>query len=132
MHYTSALEICKTIPAIWTNRAIVRIRQKKYKEAIEDCDWAFRASNDKCHKAMINMGNAQMALGEFEKAEEAFRKCIKLGKKELAQTYLIKLSEKKEQMEQSKKEARILVLSNSFFRSCSKTTTRRIGKTSKK
>ena len=101
--YSEALAIEKSIPAIWTNRAIVRIRLKKYKEAIEDCDWAFRASNDKCPKAMINLGNAQMALGEFEKAEEAFNKCIKLGKRELAQSYLIKLKEKKEQHEQSKK-----------------------------
>ena len=80
----------------------MRIRLKKYREAIEDCDWAFRASNDRCHKAMINMGNAHMALGEFEKAEKAFNKCIQLGKRELAESYLIKLKEKREQQEQSK------------------------------
>ena len=32
----------------------VRIKLKKYNEAIDDCDWAWRASNDRCPKARFN------------------------------------------------------------------------------
>ena len=45
--YSEALEIERSVPAFWTNRAIVRIRLRKFRDAIEDCDWAWRASNDR-------------------------------------------------------------------------------------
>ena len=101
--YSEALDVERSVPAFWSNRAIVRIRLRKFREAIEDCDWAWRASNDRCPKAMSNMGHAYCALAEYDKAEECYQKLRKLGKKELADTYMARLTTAKEQHEKSEK-----------------------------
>jgi len=89
--YSEALDHERSVPAFWTNRAIVRIKLKKYEEAIHDCDWAWRASNDRCPKAMSNMGHAYCATGDFENAKKCYERLRSLDKANLADTYLQRL-----------------------------------------
>ena len=40
--YSEALKLVRDLTPIYTNRAQVYIKQGKYKEAIDDCNWALR------------------------------------------------------------------------------------------
>ena len=51
-----------------------------------------RASNDKCPKAVSNMGHAFFALGKYEDAEKWYLKLKDMGKAKTAETYLERIT----------------------------------------
>jgi len=53
-----------------TNRAVAYIKQKKYKEALRDCEHAL-SINPKFSKAHIRAYSCYVQVGDFKKAEEA-------------------------------------------------------------
>lgn len=63
---------------VLTNRAVAYIKQKKFKEAMRDCEHAL-SINPKFSKAHMRAYTCYVQLGEFSKAEAALDLAIGLG-----------------------------------------------------
>ncbi|MED6262876.1 hypothetical protein ATANTOWER_028286, partial [Ataeniobius toweri] len=49
------------------------IKLKRYKEAINDCEWALKC-NERCIKAYVHMGKAYLGLKKYNEAKSCFEK----------------------------------------------------------
>lgn len=88
--YSEGLDLVKDFKVLWTNRAICRMKMKRYEDAISDCDWALRL-DEKCPKAITQTGHAYFELGRFDESREWYQKLRKIGKGALADTYIKRL-----------------------------------------
>lgn len=70
--YTRALSLDPGDPALYHNRAVVRLRQRKYGDALADADAALSRKPD-YSKAVSTRGAALQHLGRIEEAAAAFR-----------------------------------------------------------
>ena len=64
--------------ATLTNRAVAYTKQKKFKEALRDCEQAL-VINAKFSKAYVRAYTCYVQLGEFSKASEAIESAVSLG-----------------------------------------------------
>ncbi|KAM7413322.1 hypothetical protein PAMA_020625 [Pampus argenteus] len=83
------------------------IKLEKYKEAIDDCEWALKC-NERCIKAYLHMGKAYLALKKYNESRHCFEKIAEIepGREKLAKEYLtmVDLEEKKESQEMNARE----------------------------
>ncbi|XP_066541101.1 tetratricopeptide repeat protein 12 isoform X2 [Hoplias malabaricus] len=96
--YTEGLEQLRDMQTLYTNRAQALIKLQKYKEAINDCEWALKC-NDKCIKAHVHMGRAHLALKNFAKSRWCYEKILDIEpeREAMVKDYLtqVDLEEKK-------------------------------------
>ena len=64
--------------AVLTNRAVAYTKQRKFKEALRDCEQAL-VINAKFSKAYVRAYTCYVQLGEFNKASEAIELAVSLG-----------------------------------------------------
>ena len=88
--YSEGLDLVRDFKVLWTNRAICRMKMKRYEEAISDCDWALRL-DEKCPKAITQTGHAHFELGRYDESRKWYQKLRKIGKGALADTYINRL-----------------------------------------
>ena len=88
--YSEALDLVRDFKVLWTNRAICRMKMKRYEEAISDCDWALRL-DQKCPKAITQTGHAHFELGRYDQSRKWYHKLRDIGKGALADTYIKRL-----------------------------------------
>lgn len=63
---------------VFTNRAVAYLKQKKFKEALRDCENALFINN-KFAKAHLRATTCYIQLGELQKAQSAIEQAIALG-----------------------------------------------------
>ncbi|CAF5119537.1 unnamed protein product, partial [Rotaria sp. Silwood1] len=56
---------------LYTNRAQVYVKKERYKDAIDDCDWALKITPTFI-KAYIIKGKCLMNLNEYDRSKEQF------------------------------------------------------------
>ena len=88
--YSEGLDLVKDFKVLWTNRAICRMKMKRYEDAISDCDWALRL-DEKCPKAITQTGHAYFELGRYDESRKWYQKLRTIGKGALADTYIKRL-----------------------------------------
>ena len=88
--YSEGLDLVRDFKVLWTNRAICRMKMKRYEEAISDCDWALRL-DEKCPKAITQTGHAHFELGRYDESRKWYQKLREIGKGALADTYIKRL-----------------------------------------
>ncbi|KAM7399474.1 hypothetical protein PAMP_018745 [Pampus punctatissimus] len=107
-YYSDGLAELRDIQHLYTNRAQAYIKLEKYKEAINDCEWALKC-NERCIKAYLHMGKAYFALKKYNESRDCFEKIVEIepGREKLAKEYLtmVDLEEKKESQEMNAREA---------------------------
>ncbi|CAF4995689.1 unnamed protein product, partial [Rotaria sp. Silwood1] len=70
-YYTEGLKLKKDYDILYTNRAQVYVKQERYKDAIDDCNWALKITPTFI-KAYIIKGKCLMNLNEYDCAKEQF------------------------------------------------------------
>ena len=80
--YTEAIELCKN-EGMFTNRAMAYIKQRKYKEALFDCEQALYL-NPQFAKAHVRAYTCNLAQGFLLKAKESVEKALELGEASMA------------------------------------------------
>ncbi|ESO04531.1 hypothetical protein HELRODRAFT_172179 [Helobdella robusta] len=90
--FNEALQTLKDWSTLYTCRAQVQTQLGNYKEALSDCDWAFRA-DAKSLNAFVTQSKVHQAMGDHDKAVEILLKGIEVkpGKKkvlEVIQSYV--------------------------------------------
>lgn len=87
--YTEGLDRLKDMQVLYTNRAQAHNKLEKYKEAITDCEWALRC-NEKCIKAYVHMGKANLGLKDYGEARNCYQKILEIDHKheKLVKDYL--------------------------------------------
>ncbi|XP_037534090.1 tetratricopeptide repeat protein 12 [Nematolebias whitei] len=100
--YSEGLAELKDMLPLYTNRAQAYIKLKRYKEAIDDCEWALKC-NERCIKAYLHMAKAYQGLKEYNEAKKCFEKIqeIEPGKKRMVKEYLdlVAVEEERERQE---------------------------------
>ncbi|XP_024864543.1 tetratricopeptide repeat protein 12 [Kryptolebias marmoratus] len=100
--YSEGLAELKDMQPLYTNRAQAYIKLKRYKEAIDDCEWALKC-NERCIKAYLHMGKAYHGLKKYNEAKKCFEKIqeIEPGKKSMVKEYLdlVAVEEERESQE---------------------------------
>lgn len=71
-YYSQALSVFKLNTKLWTNRAQCYMHLGRHDEAIEDCEWALRVSED-CTKAYYLKGKNLMAQDKLDQAIECYK-----------------------------------------------------------
>ncbi|XP_030008216.1 tetratricopeptide repeat protein 12 isoform X2 [Sphaeramia orbicularis] len=103
-YYTDGLAELRDMQSLYTNRAQAYIKLGKYKEAIDDCEWALKC-NEKCIKAYVHMGKAYLALKNYNESRNCFGKIVEIepGREKMVKEYLIQvdLEEEREIQEKS-------------------------------
>lgn len=79
--YSEGLEKLRDMQVLYTNRAQAYIKLEKYKEAVNDCEWALKC-NEKCLKAYVHMGRANLALKNYEEAHRCYQKILEIDPKQ--------------------------------------------------
>ncbi|XP_078538486.1 tetratricopeptide repeat protein 12 isoform X2 [Lissotriton helveticus] len=89
LRYTEGLDRLKDMQVLYTNRAQAHNKLGKYKEAITDCEWALRC-NEKCIKAYVHMGKANLGLKDYGEARNCYQKILEIDHKhgKLVKDYL--------------------------------------------
>ncbi|KAF4674764.1 hypothetical protein FOL46_004024 [Perkinsus olseni] len=77
LHYSRALRLRSDISAIWSNRALVRLKLRRPKEGLEDAQRAI-ALDSKNLKAFHRRGKARAELGYLEEAVKDFQIALRL------------------------------------------------------
>ena len=77
-YYSDALEECKDMLPLYTNRALARIRLEMWQEVVDDCtrvleycevfDDGYTKQRDLCYKALSRRGQAFRGLNDFDEA----------------------------------------------------------------
>jgi len=77
-YYSDALEECKDMLVLYTNRALARIRLEMWQEVVDDCtrvleycevfDEGYNKQKDLCYKALTRRGQAFRAMLDFDDA----------------------------------------------------------------
>ena len=77
-HYTNALEECKDMLSLYTNRALARIRLEMWQDVVDDCtrvleyaevfDECYTKNRDLNYKALSRRAQAFRALNDFDEA----------------------------------------------------------------
>ena len=98
---------------LWTNRAICRNAMKKHEEALSDCKSALTI-NPKCTKSVVQKGNALLGLGFFEEAKTCYESLRTLGEGALADTYLKKLQDAQETVENDLQKNHDIILGRNY------------------
>lgn len=80
--YSEAIDLCKN-EGMFTNRAMAYIKQRKYKEALFDCEQALYL-NPEFTKAHLRAYTCYLAQGNLAKAQESVEKSISLGDQTMA------------------------------------------------
>ncbi|UJR31847.1 hypothetical protein I4U23_019323 [Adineta vaga] len=70
-YYTQGLKAKKDYDILYTNRAQVYVKQERYEEAMNDCDWALKVTPTYI-KAYVIKGKCLINLKEFDRAKEQF------------------------------------------------------------
>ena len=99
--YSEGLDLVRDFKVLWTNRAICRMKMKRYEDAISDCDWALRL-DEKCPKAITQTGHAYFELGRYEESRKWYQKLRGIGKGALADTYIKRLDVIEKQKSENK------------------------------
>lgn len=76
------MKIKKDYDILYTNRAQVYVKQGRYQEAIEDCEWALKVTPTFI-KAFVIKGKCLINLKEFDRAQEEFRQAEEIAKTNL-------------------------------------------------
>ncbi|XP_062275468.1 tetratricopeptide repeat protein 12 [Scomber scombrus] len=101
-YYSEGLAELRDMQHLYTNRAQAYIKLEKYKEAINDCEWALKC-NERCLKAYLHMGKAYLALKNYNESRNCFEKIMEIepGKEKMVKEYLtrVNLVEEKESQE---------------------------------
>ncbi|KAM3615796.1 uncharacterized protein V6R79_008040 [Siganus canaliculatus] len=101
-YYSDGLAELRDMQPLYTNRAQAFIKLGKYKEAINDCEWALKC-NERCIKAYLHMGKAYLALKKYNESRNCFEKILEFDptKEKIAKEYLtqVELEEKREHEE---------------------------------
>ncbi|KAF4687359.1 hypothetical protein FOZ63_033840, partial [Perkinsus olseni] len=77
LHYSRALRLRSDISAIWSNRALVRLKLRRPQEGLEDAQRAI-ALDSKNVKAFHRRGKARAELGYLEEAVKDFQIALRL------------------------------------------------------
>ncbi|CAF0871945.1 unnamed protein product [Didymodactylos carnosus] len=77
-YYTEGIQLLKDYDVLYTNRAQAFIKLEKYKEAIDDCDWALKIKQNFI-KALTIKGKCYMLLKQFDNALEQFNQAKKIA-----------------------------------------------------
>lgn len=77
-YYSDALENCRDMLPLYTNRALARIRLEQWQEVVDDCtrvleycevfDDGYTKQRDLCYKALTRRGQAFRAMSDFDEA----------------------------------------------------------------
>ncbi|CAM4885913.1 unnamed protein product [Rotaria socialis] len=70
-YYTQGLNAKKDYDILYTNRAQVYVKQGRYEDAINDCDWALKVTPTYI-KAFVIRGKCFINLKEFDRAKDEF------------------------------------------------------------
>lgn len=68
-YFTRAIEFRKDSTVLWNNRALTLMKLKKYRKAIDDCEWTLKICNSNI-KALLNIAKCHALLHEHEKSNE--------------------------------------------------------------
>ena len=79
--YTQAIQLCDTVPAYFTNRALAQTRLENFGYAIEDASRALDIDPNFV-KANYRKGLALMALGRFRDARKELKIVVKRASKD--------------------------------------------------
>ncbi|XP_028931852.1 tetratricopeptide repeat protein 12 isoform X4 [Ornithorhynchus anatinus] len=74
-HYSKGLEKLKDMQVLYTNRAQAYLKLREYPKALLDCEWALKC-DEKCPKAHFLMAKAHLALGDYNKSRQCYRKML--------------------------------------------------------
>ncbi|KAF4677259.1 hypothetical protein FOL47_002498 [Perkinsus chesapeaki] len=77
LHYSTAIRLCPDISVVWSNRALVRLKLRRPKDALEDAQRAI-ALDRKNVKAFHRRGKARTELGYLDDAVKDFQIALKL------------------------------------------------------
>ncbi|XP_039987323.1 tetratricopeptide repeat protein 12 isoform X2 [Xiphias gladius] len=101
-YYSDGLTELRDMQPLYTNRAQAYIKLGKFKEAINDCEWALKC-NERCIKAYVHMGRAYLQLKKYNESRHCFEKIVEIepGKERMVKEYLtqVDLEEEKESQE---------------------------------
>ncbi|XP_076815387.1 tetratricopeptide repeat protein 12-like isoform X2 [Clavelina lepadiformis] len=78
--YTEATTVAKDMEALYTNRAAAFMKQERYQDAIDDCDFALMI-DEKWVKAHVFKGRSLQKLKQFDDASIEFKKILKIDEK---------------------------------------------------
>ncbi|CAF0877328.1 unnamed protein product [Adineta ricciae] len=79
-YYTQGLKVKKDYDVLYTNRAQVYVKQGRYEDAINDCEWALKVTPTYI-KAYVIKGKCLINLKEFDRANEQFLEADKIAVK---------------------------------------------------
>ncbi|KAK6212726.1 hypothetical protein LQW54_004993 [Pestalotiopsis sp. IQ-011] len=100
--YSQAILADDSIAALYTNRALARLKLRLWDSAIDDCQTCLKI-NSESMKAYYYMAQAQVELGNFDDAlltaKQARNLCVQTNDKSLGQVTVLVLRCKKERWE---------------------------------
>ncbi|XP_062950465.1 tetratricopeptide repeat protein 12 [Cynocephalus volans] len=80
LHYSEGLEKLKDMKVLYTNRAQAYIKLGDYQKALVDCEWALKC-DEKYTKAYFHMGKAHLALKNYSRSRECYKKILEIDPK---------------------------------------------------
>lgn len=81
--FDKAVELDYENPIIYSNRGLVKRKQEKYAEAIEDYTLELNYGSDKNIKALNNRAYCYAKIGQFDKAIEDYTYVIEIDAKNI-------------------------------------------------
>ncbi|XP_006151091.1 tetratricopeptide repeat protein 12 isoform X2 [Tupaia chinensis] len=109
VRYSEGLEKLKDMKVLYTNRAQAYIKLGDYQKALVDCDWALKC-DEKYTKAYFHMGKAHLALKNYGRSRECYKKILEINPQlqTQVQEYLNQV-DLRERADLQEKEARALL-----------------------
>ncbi|XP_048837987.1 tetratricopeptide repeat protein 12 isoform X2 [Brienomyrus brachyistius] len=105
--YTAGLNALRDMEVLYTNRAQAFMKMKKYKEVINDSEWALKC-NEKSIKAFVLMAGAHTALQEYTEARLCYQRVLDMepGRAAMIKEYLTRV-DLQEKTDGQEREARV-------------------------
>ncbi|XP_046892491.1 tetratricopeptide repeat protein 12 [Hypomesus transpacificus] len=102
-HYSAGLEELRDMQPLYTNRAQAYIKLGRFKQAIEDCEWALKC-DERCVKAFLHMGRARLALRDYNQARSSYRMMVEIdpSKASMVQECLFQVDQEEQREEQER------------------------------
>ncbi|KAJ7990487.1 hypothetical protein DPEC_G00300830 [Dallia pectoralis] len=97
--YSDGINELQDMETLYTNRAQAYIKLEKYKEAISDCELALKC-NEKCVKAYLHMGRAQLAAKNYNESRMCYQKILEIepGREKMVKEYQTKVDLEEERV----------------------------------